>query len=59
MVCRYNTKHKMRVKVTETINNQWRVLWSDNGGLRGGYKDFNTNEQAIHYATKLTTNETK
>ena len=49
----------MRVKVKETINDKWRVLWSDNGGLRGGYKDFNTNEQAIHYATKLTTNETK
>ena len=46
----------MNVRITETINNQWRVLWSESDIL---CKDFSTNEQAIHYATKLNTNETR
>tara|TARA_B100000085_G_C18561833_1_gene519915 strand:+ start:4765 stop:4911 length:147 start_codon:yes stop_codon:yes gene_type:complete len=36
----------MRTKITETITNKFRVLWSDCNGLRGGYQDFDTLDQA-------------
>jgi len=46
----------MNVRITGTFNNKWRVLWSESNIL---CKDFNTNEQAINFAIKLNTNETK
>ena len=46
----------MNVRITGTFNNKWRVLWSESDIL---CKDFNTNEQAINFAIKLNTNETK
>jgi len=47
----------MKTKIKLTIAEKYRVLWSDDGGIRAGYKDFDTNEQATRYVTKLTTNE--
>ncbi len=39
----------MKTKLKQTINNQFRVLWSYNKGLRGGYEDFNTEAQAENF----------
>ena len=34
----------MKTKIQQTVTNQFRVLWKE-GEFRGGYHDFNTNEQ--------------
>ena len=39
----------MKTKIKETVNNQFRVLWSDNECLRGGYEDFNSKALAENY----------
>ena len=44
---------KMKTKIKETVNNQFRVLWSDNEGLRGGYEDFNSKALAENYIKRL------
>tara|TARA_B100001057_G_scaffold232197_1_gene232412 strand:- start:357 stop:503 length:147 start_codon:yes stop_codon:yes gene_type:complete len=42
----------MKTKIQRTVTNQFRVLWKE-GDFRGGYNDFNTNEQAINYIKEL------
>ena len=43
----------MKNKIKQTINNQFRVLWSDNKGLRGGYEDFDNKTLAENYIKNL------
>ena len=42
----------MKTKITETAFNTYRVLWKD-GKLKGGYRDFYSNQEAINYAKEL------
>tara|TARA_Y100000814_G_scaffold132783_1_gene96047 strand:+ start:169 stop:318 length:150 start_codon:yes stop_codon:yes gene_type:complete len=43
----------MKTKIKETVNNRFRVLWSDNEGLRGGYEDFDNKTLAENYIKNL------
>ena len=42
----------MKTKITKTAFNTYRVLWKD-GELKGGYRDFYSNQEAINYIKEL------
>jgi hypothetical protein len=42
----------MKTKIKITINDQYRVLWKKDE-IFGGYKDFNTEKEALNYIKKL------
>ena len=49
---RKGRKQNMKTKITETVFNTYRVLWKD-GKLKGGYRDFYSNQEAINYIKEL------
>ena len=46
----------MKTKLKQTINNQFRLLWSYNEGLRGGYRDFDSKAEAENFKNFITHN---
>jgi len=42
----------MKTKIQTTINNQYRVLWQKDK-IFAGYKDFNTEKEALNYIKQL------